>query len=180
MAQLRENGCLCPQWAVCFLSTEQMPGRPVSLLCQSQAIRANGSTCLYVGRVWGLLFSRIGHFLFPGSWKTLGSEKIFILSLEAWAAQGSSFPSLIWPEAKTLFWGRVWIASFPWSILECGRPMFGSGMAAAHFNVYEVPRMVLKSQFSSLPSRSSSVKRLGVLSPLRDLEKACYLTGNDC
>lgn len=74
LAERRENGRLGPLWAVCFLSAEQMPGRPASLLCQSQAIRANGSTCLYVGRVWGFLFSGTGLFLFPGSWKTPGLE----------------------------------------------------------------------------------------------------------
>lgn len=65
LAERRENGRLGPLWAVCFLSAEQMPGRPASLLCQSQAIRANGSTCLYVGRVrvsvlrdWALPVSR--------------------------------------------------------------------------------------------------------------------------
>lgn len=62
---------------------EQMPGRPASLLCQSQAIRANGSTCLYAGRVrltvlwdWALPA--------PSSWKTPGSENVLYS-----AAQGS-------------------------------------------------------------------------------------------
>lgn len=102
---------LCPLWAVCFLSAEQMPGRPASLLCQSQAIRANGSTCLYVGRVWGLLFSGIGLFLFPGSWKTPGSENALYSKFGGWSGPGKRFSSLTLPEAAALLWGRLWTAS---------------------------------------------------------------------
>lgn len=92
LAERRENGCLCPLWAVCFLSAEQMPGRPASLLCQSQAIRANGSTCLYVGCVWGLLFSGIGLFLFPGSWKTPGPENTLYSKFGRWSSPGKPIP----------------------------------------------------------------------------------------
>lgn len=121
LAERRENGCLCPQWAVCFLSTEWMPGRPASLLCQSQAIRANGSTCLYVGRVWGLLFSGIGHFLFPSSCKspalkTPALKTLFILSLMIeQPREVSPCPSSSGQRLKH-FWGRVWTGSFPESI----------------------------------------------------------------
>lgn len=92
LAERRENGCSCPLWAVCFLFAEQMPGRPASLLCQSQAIRANGSTCLYVGCVWGLLFSGIGLFLFPGSWKTPGSENTLYSEFGRWSSPGKPIP----------------------------------------------------------------------------------------
>lgn len=116
LAERGENGCLGPLWAVCFLPAQQMPGRPASLLCQSQAIRANGSTCLYVGRVWGLLFSGIGLFLFPGSWKTPGSENTLYSKFGGWNGPGKQFSSLTLPEAAALFGGRVWTASFPQSV----------------------------------------------------------------
>lgn len=70
---------------VCFALSKCLEGGLHSR-CQSQAIRANGSTRLYVGRVWGLLFSWIGLFLFPGSWKTPGLENTLYSASGDWAA----------------------------------------------------------------------------------------------
>lgn len=95
--------CLPSELFVFFPLSKCLEGR--SLLCQSQAIRANGSPCLYGGRVWGLLFPGIGHFLFPGSWKTPGSENTLYSPLADCTAQGSRFPTVVWPEAETLFFG---------------------------------------------------------------------------
>ena len=114
----REDGRPVPQEPVCFpLSKAWNAGFPP--VCQSQAIRATGSRRLYVGRVWGLLFSWIGPFLFPGSWKTPGPEN----TLYSESGGQSSSEKLVFllglppqPEAEPLLLGRVWTASSPWSV----------------------------------------------------------------